>query len=84
MTVARSAWRHDGGNGRCRVETATKLALFIAGVVVAVVAGWAVGQATAVLNPNYIVPGRQPLDGGHGHALPAPAAVLPPTTFQEY
>ena len=55
------------------MEVATKLALFVGGLVVAVVAGWALGRLTASLNPDLIVPGYDPV---HVHAL-APASAPP-------
>ena len=55
---------------------ATKLALFVAGVVIAVVTGWAVGQATVVLFPNFIVPGQEEIHD-HGAGLPTPVADTP-------
>ena len=57
------------------MEVATKLALFAAGVVVAVVAGWALGQAAAVVFPDYIVPGQAVVH--QDHALPLAGAVAP-------
>ena len=52
-----------------------RLALFVAGAVLAVVAGWALGRATAVLVPDLIVPGNEPVH--HALSLPAPLFVLP-------
>ena len=51
------------------MEAATKLALFVGCLVVALVAGWALGQATVVLVPDLIVPGAEPFP------LPDPVAV---------
>ena len=53
-----------------------RLALFVAGAVLAVVAGWALGRATAVLVPDLIVPGNEPVHP-HSLSLPAPLFVLP-------
>ena len=58
------------------MEVATRLALYLGCLIVALVAGWALGQATAVLVPDLIVPGYEPI---HGHT-----AVLPlPTPSEE-
>ena len=43
------------------MDVATRLALYLGGLVVALVTGWALGQATAVLVPDLIVPGHEPV-----------------------
>ena len=56
------------------MEAATKLALFLGCLVVALVAGWALGQATVVLVPDLIVPGAEPWHI-HAAAFPLTAPV---------
>ena len=53
------------------MEVVTRLALYLGGLVVALVTGWALGQATAVLVPDLIVPGHEPVHV-HSAALPLP------------
>jgi hypothetical protein len=61
------------------MEVATRLALYLGCLVVALVAGWALGQAAAVLNPDMAVPGTAPI---HGHAA-GTAATTFPTAHEE-
>ena len=57
------------------MEVATRLALYLGCLIVALVAGWALGQATAVLVPDLIVPGHEPVARPH--------CRTPPTTPSE-
>ena len=51
------------------MEIATRLALYLGCLVVALVAGWALGQATALLFPNLILPGIEPFHVTHTTAV---------------
>jgi hypothetical protein len=52
------------------MEVATRLALYLGCLIVALVAGWALGEAAVLLNPDMAVPGTAPF---HGHAAGTPA-----------
>ena len=60
------------------MEVATRLALYLGCLVVALVAGWALGQAVVLLNPDMAVPGTAPI---HGHA--AGTSAYPPLAVHE-
>ena len=55
------------------MEVATRLALYLGCLVVALVAGWALGQVAVLVNPQMSVPGTAPF---HNHA----AAIAPIAT----
>lgn len=54
------------------MEIATRLTLYLGCLAVALVAGWALGQAAVVLHPNMSVPGAAPI---HGHTAAVPPNI---------
>jgi hypothetical protein len=54
------------------VDVATRLALYLSCLVVALVAGWALGQMAVVLDPDMSVPGSVLL---HDHAAAGPTTA---------